>query len=1192
MPSGLDGSGRNKKSVKRKRASPKVCRSRKATKPMPSESIDSSIQPKTSVTKAAAKSRQKVGVRPKLPEIPSACVVPSPKPAKKQPEFPPMNEVFSEESDEEYSEDSGSSHSPDSELDNEIMASYAMSHPDPVRLSTLVEGINGTIDDLVLSSLEEFNDLLNMSSDELVYMLPLERVFPPLFAFLRPSASLPRALLASRILSLLLDSAPPVHILKYVSLTVVADVCHHIASVVLLDLSDQCVTILSRMSRISSLRPLLEEANAVPIVLESISFFCLATQHHCLDIALDLNCAVSLDLFIDLLVHSDARMVAKAVQALGASPGVAPLSAAVRVVPFLWKITQCQGLVDALSNWARQDPTIVAWLQTLESGISEFALFACGQSRELCRSVLHLLVLLLPNLTVASISAPVDTATRISPLHASFVVAFRRFPAMTLPYALHFMCCGGDVVPNLLSRVLKNRNKLSDPIVFGALSQMLHHGTGMHSGVSELAERKGKRCWDKLVREMAVKVLKNMKKTDSHSNDDLTLLEDELLADDACYTTLNSEFVARLSRPVRVQIGKANGVPALVMVEPLATIESLREFGSSLLVENARETPPQDGEEWGNYWDDEPSPYDLARAEHDLDEEIWDSIGGLGDQSPGDRDPHQVEEQFALFNRIKKERMAAKKEPKKKEIFISFEGKKLEPSATLLEVVSKNGLHSNLITVKTKAPSVRGPVRFWDMDERKIPLLETVWGKTHELIISEEDAGSVSGEEVAVGSDLVETLLNRLAHSDCVSERLSQAVTEMFTLPVFLATRQFPDWVDLVAKRCPSLLDVAARRDLMAGKWFGTFRALGARLGASEKSLLPMVRQKVKLTRTKAVESAVVLMNTYAHYTDAILEMEFHGEEGTGSGPTNEFYAIVGETLRSDSTVFRTCADGFLFPALVDLTDTDFARHKNQGTRAPSVLAKWRLLGHFVARALLDGRLISLELSPLFWDIVKGREGLSSLEAVDPALAKSLEAIRGMTEQERGEMDLTVMPGCESIRFPKTDRVDLFIELVRETTFRVDLQVRAFKEAFAEVLPLAVLGIWTGSELAELLSGSSKAEHWERKHLEEHIQTAHGYTKKSPAFEWFITIIEGMDEKQKIDFIKFVTGSRSLPFGGFAGLKPLLTVVRVGEGGDAILPSVMTCANFVKLPDYSSAVIMKAQLLRAISEGQGSFLLS
>jgi len=37
----------------------------------------------------------------------------------------------------------------------------------------------------------------------------------------------------------------------------------------------------------------------------------------------------------------------------------------------------------------------------------------------------------------------------------------------------------------------------------------------------------------------------------------------------------------------------------------------------------------------------------------------------------------------------------------------------------------------------------------------------------------------------------------------------------------------------------------------------------------------------------------------------AILEVVFKDEEGTGLGPTLEFYSILGDELRSDKTLWR-----------------------------------------------------------------------------------------------------------------------------------------------------------------------------------------------------------------------------------------------------------------------------------------------
>ena len=43
---------------------------------------------------------------------------------------------------------------------------------------------------------------------------------------------------------------------------------------------------------------------------------------------------------------------------------------------------------------------------------------------------------------------------------------------------------------------------------------------------------------------------------------------------------------------------------------------------------------------------------------------------------------------------------------------------------------------------------------------------------------------------------------------------------------------------------------------------------------------------------------------------------------------------------------------------------------------------------------------------------------------------------------------------------------------------------------------------------------------------------------------------------------------------------------------DDYLPSVMTCVNYLKMPDYSSLEVLKQKLGVAIREGQGAFHLS
>eukprot|EP00798_Chlamydomonas_sp_ICE-L_P007521 gene7521-668_t len=189
----------------------------------------------------------------------------------------------------------------------------------------------------------------------------------------------------------------------------------------------------------------------------------------------------------------------------------------------------------------------------------------------------------------------------------------------------------------------------------------------------------------------------------------------------------------------------------------------------------------------------------------------------------------------------------------------------------------------------------------------------------------------------------------------------------------------------------------------------------------------------------------------------------------------------------------------------------------------------------------------------------------------------------------------------------------------------IEAQLAAFREGFNEVFPLQSLECFYEDELEALLCGAG--EMWTIASLADSIKFDHGYNSSSPAVKYFLEILAELDSDEQRRFLRFVTGCPRLPPGGLSALQPRLTVVRKhpssghdvdGAGAsdvagssagatpvgsfkdgtmpttlaDGDLPSVMTCANYIKLPPYSSKQIMKERLMFAVNEGQGSFDLS
>ena len=127
-------------------------------------------------------------------------------------------------------------------------------------------------------------------------------------------------------------------------------------------------------------------------------------------------------------------------------------------------------------------------------------------------------------------------------------------------------------------------------------------------------------------------------------------------------------------------------------------------------------------------------------------------------------------------------------------------------------------------------------------------------------------------------------------------------------------------------------------------------------------------------------------------------------------------------------------------------------------------------------------------------------------------------------------------------------------------------------------------------------SGAVNFQRWDIRMLQECCRTDHGFTQDSKAIQHFYEILNSYNREEQRLFLQFVTGSPRLPTGGFKALSPPFTIVRKTLDGnqnpDEYLPSVMTCVNYLKLPEYTSREVMRIKLKLAASEGSMSFHLS
>lgn len=107
-----------------------------------------------------------------------------------------------------------------------------------------------------------------------------------------------------------------------------------------------------------------------------------------------------------------------------------------------------------------------------------------------------------------------------------------------------------------------------------------------------------------------------------------------------------------------------------------------------------------------------------------------------------------------------------------------------------------------------------------------------------------------------------------------------------------------------------------------------------------------------------------------------------------------------------------------------------------------------------------------------------------------------------------------------------------------------------------------------------------------------YIEPDHGYTKKSEQYQFFIRYITELEPSQRSSFLKFLTGSKRLPLGGFRNLEPNIKIVKKGSDCHNDLPSCMTCVNYVKCPPFTSYDVFKLKFDFAVAEGQQNFTMT
>ena len=388
------------------------------------------------------------------------------------------------------------------------------------------------------------------------------------------------------------------------------------------------------------------------------------------------------------------------------------------------------------------------------------------------------------------------------------------------------------------------------------------------------------------------------------------------------------------------------------------------------------------------------------------------------------------------------------------------------------------------------------------------------------------------------------TLVKAEPVAQFVNTKLTAKLNRQLEEPLIVASNCLPSWSEDLARFYPFLFPFETRHLFLQSTSFGYARSMTRWQNQSvEESrrdrhrddrpfMGRLQRQKVRISRTRMLESAMKVMELYGG-SPSVLEVEYFEEVGTGLGPTLEFYSTVSKEFskkktklwrENDSTDNSDYAFGKLglFPAPMNHEQADTENGKK-------ILGMFKMLGKFIARSMLDSRIIDVSLNPTFFRIGDQPStiplSLGAVRTVDSQLASSLKLLKQYANAKRDidkKPNLTTAQKAQAIRkvvvngariedlgldftlpgYPaielvpdgtnvsvSLENVASYVDKVIDMTLGsgVQRQVDHFRAGFSEVFPYSATKAFTPSELVMLFGRAEEDWSIESEHSKRHF---------------------------------------------------------------------------------------------------------
>jgi hypothetical protein len=365
-----------------------------------------------------------------------------------------------------------------------------------------------------------------------------------------------------------------------------------------------------------------------------------------------------------------------------------------------------------------------------------------------------------------------------------------------------------------------------------------------------------------------------------------------------------------------------------------------------------------------------------------------------------------------------------------------------------------------------------------------------------------------------------------------------------------------------IRRFAPDMLNTAALRQAALA---AVVRAQAARGPAHYPSDLDVARRQV------FTDSLSYLNGEPRALFNIIPRIRFRHELGTDAGGLGrDWYSQLALQVFASPSIDP---NGGLFVQRggSEFIDIDTTRPRNART-----IPHYRAVGRLLAVSVAQQRPLGASLPRAFFRrLLDQPVELADIELDDPQLHRNLvQAQRWDQATLRGVIGLDEDEPCPTAEAYVAERIREFIPAA------ADAYISEIRRGFNDVLPVELVrATVTPDDLRGLIYGAPEISVDDM--MAHTNYDGHTFTAASPQIQWLWAWLRRSNNDVRRNFLRFVTGSSTLPINGMAGLRYNL---RIGGPSAADWgPRSHTCSFLLDMPVYQSAAQLEEYMGVAVS---------